>query len=65
MTITKSEYAEYKRLKAAEREGHLLTQETLRLIIRACEGDPAKIGRHFLEVYYRWKRGNTFWHEAE
>ena len=27
MTITKQEYAEYKRLKAAEREGHLLTQD--------------------------------------
>ena len=56
MTITKSEYADYMRLKQAEREGHLLTVDGMRLIVKACEYDPAKAGRHFLEVYARWKK---------
>lgn len=55
MTITKSQYQDYQRLKEAERTGHLLTEDTLRLIIRSCEGNPEKIGRHFLEVYYKWR----------
>ena len=56
MTITKAEYADYMRLKQAERDGHLLTVDTLRMIVRACEGKPEEIGRHFLEVYARWRR---------
>lgn len=56
MTITKAEYADYQRLKKAEREGHLLTVDGMRLIAKACEYDPAKVGRHFLEVYARWRK---------
>ena len=56
MTITKSEYADYMRLKEAEREGHLLTVDGMRLIVKACEYDPEKVGRHFLEVYARWRK---------
>ena len=56
MTITKAQYADYMRLKEAERSGHLLTLDTMRLIVRACEYDPEKVGRHFLEVFAKWKR---------
>ena len=56
MTITKAEYADYQRFKKAEREGHLLTVDGMRLIVKACEYDPAKVGRHFLEVYARWRK---------
>lgn len=52
--ISKERYEEYLSLK--EREHELPTKGALRLIIRACEGDPEKIGRHFLEVYARSKR---------
>lgn len=51
--ISKEKYAEYISLKSREHE--LPTKDALRLIIRACEGDPEKIGRHFLEVY-AWMR---------
>ena len=56
MTITKSEYADYQRLKAAEREGQLLSTDALRMIVRACDFDPEKVGRHFLEVYAKRKK---------
>lgn len=56
MKITAEEYAEYLRLKRAESEGHLLTTDGMRLIVKACEYDPAKVGKHFLEVYARWKK---------
>ena len=52
--ISKERYEEYLSLK--EREHELPKKDALRLIIRACEGDPEKIGRHFLEVYARMKR---------
>lgn len=56
MTITAKEYADYMRLKREEKEGHLLTTDGMRLIVKACEYDPAKVGKHFLEVYARWKK---------
>ena len=55
MTITKEQYADYMRLKQAERDGHLLTTDGMRLIVRACEYEPEKVGRHFLEVFARWR----------
>lgn len=55
-TITAEEYAEYMELKQARRDGNLLSADTLRMIFRACDGDEAKIGRHFLEVYERIRR---------
>ena len=55
-TITADEYAEYQELKQARRDGNLLSADTLRMIFRACDGDEAKIGRHFLEVYARIRR---------
>lgn len=55
-TITADEYAEYMELKQARRDGNLLSADTLRMIFRACDGDEAKIGRHFLEVYARIRR---------
>ena len=56
MTITKAEYADYQRLKAAERDGQLLSTDVLRMIVRACDYDPEKVGRHFLEVYSKRKK---------
>lgn len=56
MTITKAEYADYMRLKQAERDGHLLSVDTMRMIVRACDGKPEEIGQHFLEVYARLRR---------
>ena len=55
-TLTADEYAEYMELKQARRDGNLLSADTLRMIFRACDGDEAKIGRHFLEVYARLRR---------
>lgn len=55
-TLTKREYADYQRLKELERSGHVLSRDCLRLIIRSCEGKPEAVGKHFIEVYYRWKR---------
>lgn len=55
MTISKAQYQDYLRLKEAERTGHLLSEDTLRLIIRSCDGNPEQIGNHFLEVYYKWR----------
>lgn len=55
-TITADEYAEYMELKQARRDGHLLSVDTLRMIVRACDGKPEEIGRHFLEVYARMNR---------
>ena len=52
--ISRERYEEYLSLK--EREQELPTKDALRLIIRACEFNPEKIGRHFLEVYARSKR---------
>ena len=56
-TLTAEQYAEYQELKQARRDGHLLSVGTLRMIVRACDGKPEEIGRHFLEVYARMKRG--------
>lgn len=55
-TLTAEQYAEYQELKQARRDGNLLSADTLRMIFRACDGDEAKIGRHFLEVYARLRR---------
>ena len=55
-TITAEQYAEYMELKQAKRDGHLLSVDTLRMIVRACDGKTEEIGRHFLEVYARMKR---------
>ena len=60
MTITKAEYADYMRLKQAERDGHLLSVDTMRMIVRACDGKPEEIGRHFLEVYARMRRRKRY-----
>lgn len=59
MTISKKDYADYMRLKQLEREGHLLSVDALRLIVRACDYDPEKVGKHFLEVYARWKKAGA------
>lgn len=52
--ISKERYEEYLALK--KRECELPTEDALRLIIRDCDGDPEKIGRHFLEAYARMRR---------
>lgn len=52
--ISADRYKEYMRLKERERE--LPTKDALRMIIRECDGDPEKIGRHFLEAYARMRR---------
>lgn len=49
-TITAEQYAEYQELKQARRDGHLHSADTLRMIVRACEFEPEKVGRHFLQV---------------
>lgn len=49
--ISKEKYEEYLQLKAREHE--LPTKNALRMIVRACDYDPVKVGRHFLEVYAR------------
>lgn len=54
-TITNAQYEEYLRLKEAQRNGHLLTTDCLRMIVRCYDYDPAKIGKHFLEVYAKWR----------
>lgn len=59
MTISKKDYADYMRLKQLEREGHLLSVDALRMIVRACDYDPEKVGKHFLEVYARWKKAGA------
>ena len=53
MKITDAEYRDYQRLKREEQAGHLLTLDTMRLIVKACDYDPEKVGKHFLEVYAR------------
>ena len=53
MRITVAEYLDYQRLKHEEQAGHLLTLDTMRLIVKACDYDPEKVGKHFLEVYAR------------
>ena len=58
MRITDAEYRDYQRLKHEEQAGHLLTLDTMRLIIKACEYAPEKVGKHFLEVYVKRKKGN-------
>ena len=55
-TITADQYAEYMELKQAKNDGHLLSADAMRMIVRACEFDPEKVGRHFLEVYARMNR---------
>ena len=53
--ITNAQYDDYMRLKEAERKGHILTTDGMRLIVKCYNYDPAKIGKHFLEVYARWR----------
>lgn len=53
--ISKEKYEEYLQLKAREHE--LPTKDALRMIVRACDYDPVKVGRHFLEVYARLNKG--------
>jgi hypothetical protein len=55
-TLSAEQYAEYQELKQARRDGHLLSVDIMRMIVRACEGKPDEIGRHFLEVYARMRR---------
>lgn len=54
-TITNAQYEEYLRLKEAKRSGHLLTTDCMRMIVRCYDYDPVKIGKHFLEVYAKWR----------
>jgi len=56
MRITDAEYRDYQRLKEAERSGQLLSTDALRMIIRAYDYDPTKIGKHFLEVYVKRRK---------
>lgn len=56
MRINDAEYRDYLRLKEAERTGQLLSTDALRMIIRAYDYDPAKIGKHFLEVYAKRRK---------
>ena len=56
MRITDAEYRDYQRLKREEQAGHLLTLNTMRLIVRACDYDPEKVGKHFLEVYAKYRK---------
>lgn len=56
MRITDAEYRDYQRLKEAERSGQLLSTDVLRMIIRAYDYDPEKVGKHFLEVYAQRKK---------
>jgi len=55
-TISKQQLQDYERLKKLESSGHLLDLPCLRLIMRSCDFQPEQVGKHFLEVYYRWKR---------
>lgn len=53
-TLNKAAIADYDRLKRLEQTGHVLTTDGLRLIIKACQYDPAEVGKVFLETYARW-----------
>lgn len=48
--MTKKQLAEYDKYRHDRDNGRILTKDGLRLICEACEYDPEKIGRHFLEV---------------
>lgn len=54
-TLNKAAMADYERLKRLERTGHLLSTDGLRLIVKACEYDPAEVGKVFLETYAKWR----------
>lgn len=56
VTISRREWEDYERLKAAERSGQLISTDVLRMIARSCEYDPAKVGQHFLGVLANRKR---------
>lgn len=51
-SMAKKELAEYRQYLRDRAAGRILTKDGLRLICEACENDPEKIGRHFLEVLY-------------
>lgn len=55
-TISKQQLVDYQRLKELEQRGHLLSENTLRLILRSCDFKPDEVGKHFIGLYYRWKR---------
>ena len=48
--MTKKQIAEYEQYCRDKNSGRILTPDGLRLICAACEYDPEKIGKHFLEV---------------
>ena len=50
-TITNREYAEWQKYKQEKSHGHILSPDTLRMIIEANDYDAEKIGKHFLELY--------------
>ena len=54
--MNKWEKEDYARLKQQELSGNCMTMDGLRLICRANDFDPEKIGRHFLECLARYKR---------
>lgn len=52
--ITKHQYEDYLRLKKWEEES--IKVDALRMIVRECDYDPERIGKHFLEVFAQMKK---------
>ena len=53
--MNKRQEADYARLIRLEQTGHVLTMDGLRLIIKACEYDPERVGKVFMETYAKWR----------
>ena len=53
--LSKKQIAEYEQLFRDRDNGRLLTPDGLRFICDACDNDPEKIGKHFLEVLASFK----------
>ena len=56
MAVAKKELERLRSVDKMVRDGSVLTFDGLELIIRACDFDPEKIGRHILEAYWKQKR---------
>ena len=53
--MTSRQMADYEQLCRDRNNGRLLTPDGLRFICDACDNDPEKIGKHFLEVLASFK----------
>lgn len=54
-TITKKQLEEYEQLRRDRDNGRLLTPDGLRFICEVNSLEPEAIGKHFLEIYGRFK----------